>query len=98
MKTPTDWSKKKLDAKWLIDSGLLFEINRNVLHIVGVALTFDQDGNVVLKDMREQPEKAVYDKATYELGKDKLDNFREFSSKQMDKRRNKLGWAYQAAV
>lgn len=98
MKQKEDWSKKKLDAKYLADSGLLFEINRSVLHVVGVSLAFDQNGNVVLKDHRAEPEKAVLDPGVYQLGLDKLTSFlREYGDNQMERRQNKLGWAYQQA-
>ena len=37
----SEWQSRSLDARFLLDSGLLFEINRTVLHLFGIALTAD---------------------------------------------------------
>lgn len=95
-----NWQAAPLDIDFLLDSGLLFEINRTTLHILGIALTVKVDGEgkkrFELKDCRSEPERLVYDKGTQELGKEKLRSFMAaFGGKQLDRRRAKLGWAYQ---
>lgn len=98
MKNQIDWAKTKVDAFFLVKSGLLFEINRTVLNVVGLSLAFDTNGQTVLKDMRAEPEKAVFDRGIYEIALDKLNDFmKDFGGKMIDRRRAKLGWAYQPA-
>jgi hypothetical protein len=91
----TDWSARKLDPDYLADSGLLFALNRTVLHLIGVGLAVENN-QLVLKDYRAAPEKAVFDRNTLALAQQKLDNFmREFGDAQDDRRCEKLGWGCQ---
>lgn len=95
-----DWAKDEVDAKFLADSGLLFELNRTVLHLVGVALTvkLDAKGNHTLsfKDGRAAPHEVKFDAATIEMGRMKLEKFMaEFGHRQMDRRTAKMGSATQ---
>ena len=55
------------DARWFIESGLLCEVNRRILHPVGLALEVglpddDADGRVALAmwDYRDDPEGVAY--------------------------------------
>ena len=66
--------KIKDPAKFLADTGLLFEINRAVLHPFGVAMavTMQDDGayntSFELLDERADPEGCVFDAATFAEG------------------------------
>jgi hypothetical protein len=97
-----EWAARPADFKFLVNSGLLFEINRSILNPIGLALTLKKlpDGSLILsdqlKDCRSNPEQLVIDAATFENGKRKLADFlSEFGHAQMDKRRDKLGWGTQ---
>lgn len=97
-----DWKSRPLDASYLLDSGLLFEINRTTLHPLGLALTVSTDpqsgkSRLTFKDARTAPETLVFDKNAYEVGTLKLRQFMEkFGKAQMDVRRSRLGWGYQS--
>lgn len=61
----------------LIDTGLLFMINRDVLHQFGMSMcvTVDDDNNVTdigLVELANDPEGFVFDKDTFEEGSKKL--------------------------
>lgn len=89
-----EWEKRVIDANFLIDSGLVFEINRTILHLVGLALTVE-DNKLTLLDRRNTPE-YKFNKEVYTMGEEKLKRFMtEFGNKQMEKRRKKLGYGYQ---
>lgn len=97
-----DWLTATADFKFLLDSGLLFEINRQILNPFGLALVLKRlpDGKLVLadqlKDCREKPDDAFLDPAAFESGKSKLQDFlREFGWGQMEKRRDVLGYSTQ---
>ena len=98
----SNWSDRTADFQFLIDSGLLFEINRSILNPLGLALTLKKlpNGQVVLneqlKDSRGEPERLVMDAATFENGKRKLADFlAEFGFEQIERRRDKLGFGTQ---
>lgn len=97
----TNWAERSADFKFLADSGLLFEINRSILHLFGLALTLKQDENGVitlgeLKDCRSQPETLLFDQATYTIGNDKLKAFMmEFGNRQLERREAALGFGCQ---
>jgi hypothetical protein len=68
--------KENEAIKFLLDSGLLFEINRSVLHPLGLALAvrMDEDGNCEfdgLWDSREDPEGIIFDDEVLEEGTSK---------------------------
>jgi hypothetical protein len=97
------WVNRKADLQFLIDSGLLFAINHQVLHLVGLALTVSKDkaGNqaLVVKDARANPETLVFSKEVISSAYAKLQSFiLEFGGNQMDVRRNKLGWSLQPLI
>ena len=93
---PSPWATRPLDFAYLVDSGLLFEINRTVLHLVGVALTArrGEGGEVTLglKDCRAEPEKLAFDPATLAACRAKLRAFMDdFGGAQDARRVRKLG-------
>lgn len=73
---------KKASLRRLVDDGLLFEINRRVLHPVGLALSLEWDGDstegepdrvVLLRD--SDPDGIVFEAKTFDEG---LRKYREF--------------------
>lgn len=89
-----------IDCEFFLKSGLLFEINRQFLHPLGLAMTVhaDAQGNKTwgFKDCRHEPEKLLFDKATLEAGRKKLEQFlTESGFQHMERRRKKLGYAVQ---
>lgn len=91
-----DWSKAEIDCDFLVDSGLLFEMNRQMLHPVGIAAMVckapDGTKRLAFKDYRDAPESAVFDPGVLELGRRKFVRFmKSFGHRQMDRRSRKLG-------
>jgi hypothetical protein len=94
-------NKIKNIAEFLLDSGLLFEINRNVLHPFGLALEViidDEDkitfGNIW--DCRDDPEGLVYDDDAFVVGKNKFEKFmKEFGEARLSSRKRRLGFIVQ---
>jgi hypothetical protein len=93
------WLQRPANAQFLIDSGLLFEINRTILHLVGLALTVNKEGVISIKDSRSMPENLKLSKEVMVAAQKKWYEFtRNFAWKQMDRRANKLGWVVQPKV
>lgn len=95
-KAALDWASCPLDASYLVDSGLLFEINRLFLHPFGIGLTVKQNeqgkGVIGLKDSRPEPGDLVFGKEALEENRRKFVRFlRAYGSKQMSRRERKLG-------
>lgn len=61
-------------GQYLIDTGLLFQINRTCLHMFGLSLRIDKD-KIVLDDKRDRPELCVYPVKTIETARKKYDKF-----------------------
>lgn len=94
----SEWANRPVDIDFLIDSGLLFEINREVLHPLGVRMVVrvDAQGNKTwaFKDLRDTPEAQVFDKGTLELGRRKFVRFMHaYGSRQLKRRTKKIGQA-----
>jgi len=95
-----DWDGRPLDPQWLVDSGLLFELNRQMLNPVGVSLGVSrgEGGRLVLTliDNRPSPESAVYPAVALEAGRRKYVRFSDtYARKQMARRRRAMGQAVQ---
>lgn len=95
------WKDKKVDAAFLLESGLLFEINRSILHPIGISMYVMKDGEgrstFGFKDSRSNPAEALYSRDNFKKGHKKLRRFmRNFGHKQLDLRSKKLGWSFQA--
>jgi len=96
-----EWKDRKMDAAFILESGLLFEINRTILHPIGLSMVVKKDevGNSSfgLKDNRDTPEGCVYSKENFIKGHKKLRRFmRTFGHKQLELRSKKLGWSFQS--
>lgn len=90
------WLNKPLTPQFLIDSGLLYEINRTVLHLMGIRLAVNEKGEFSLVDDRESPTITFTDKVNESASK-KLNKFmKEFGLEQLNTRREKLGFGTQA--
>jgi hypothetical protein len=93
-----NWLEAKLTPDYLLESGLLFEVNRTYFHLFGLSLAI-QDGALVLLDSRREPEKLKFDRFTMARGQERLRTFlAKFGHAQMDRRRDKLGWSVQPSV
>lgn len=88
-------------AKFLVDTGLLFEINRAVLHPFGVAMavTLDDDGKYKesfgLLDARDDPEGWVFDDASFAECEAKYAAFGKAERDRIFRRLDSLGFIRQ---
>ena len=86
-------------AQFLLNSGLLFEMNKKILHPLGLAMAANNSGecfNFYLLDCREDPEGFLFDEPTFEYGKNKLDEYmRNHGSKSLQDREKELGFIEQ---
>lgn len=92
--------KPKADKnRLLIDSGLLFQANRMVFMPFGLSLcyeTVDGKTNLFVKDMRAEPEKAVFSKEVLASGSEKYERFTlDEGFALMRQRERKLGYTTQ---
>lgn len=93
----TGWAAREVDASYLVDSGLLFELNRHILHQFGIALGVRQgDGVSELFLLDEREEGIIFSPESFEDGKKKYARFMEaFGRSQLKKRLDELGWTFQ---
>jgi len=87
-------------AKFFLENGILFELNRTILHPYGLALEVKQDdeGNWVfggLWDYRDDPEGMLFAQELFEAGEDKWNKFQQEHKKNIDSRLSTLGWIKQ---
>jgi hypothetical protein len=67
--------------KYLVDNGLVFEINRRILHPLGMAMVVDVDRNnkrniaITAILSTEEQEGFLYDEEGYDVGKEKYQKF-----------------------
>lgn len=93
--------KIKDPGRFLLDKGLLFEINRKVLHPLGLAMEFDVDDNDKAKfsgiwDFMDDPEGIIYDDEVLEDGAEKYNKFmEEHGNERLKTRKEKLGYVIQ---
>lgn len=89
--------------KFLRETGLLFEINRQILHPYGIAMGVQSDttpeeetGSICLFDSRDDEEGFVYDPEVFLSGLVKTNNFlQEFGIDKLAERREVLGYTIQ---
>lgn len=87
-------------TKFLLDTGLLFEINRRVLHPLGLALEVSLDGDnatvSAVWDCRNDPEGVTYEEGTFKYGARKYATYMEHHGlKALQSRKEKLGYLEQ---
>jgi hypothetical protein len=102
MSLPTikDWDSRPVDVDFFIDSGLLFELNRQYLHPLGIALTVRvaPDGAKTwgFKDARKAPGELKFSREQLETGRRKFVRFlRGHGSKVMGRREQAIGQSVQ---
>jgi len=88
--------------KFLVDSGLIFEINRKVLHPLGMSMVVDVDRNnkrqiaITALWETEDHEGFVFDEETYNVGKEKYQKFlNKGGQERLDYRLAKYGFVEQ---
>jgi hypothetical protein len=90
-------------GKFLLDTGLLFEINRQILHPFGLALQVelkDDTGEITignkLWDYRDDHEGLLYDRVTFEQGLSKFESFMQSCGlDKLEEREKMLGYIVQ---
>ena len=88
---------KTVGMSFLVDSGLLFKINLETLHPLGMALQVDPDTNECeIWDYRDDPEGLLFDAEAYEHGQQKIDRFfGEFVQERLALREKTTGFIIQ---
>lgn len=93
--------KIKKAAEFLLENGLLFEINRKILHPLGLALEVDiNDAGKIdfgdVWDCREDSEGILFDPETFVEGSERYEKYlKEYGNECIDKRQNKIGFVTQ---
>jgi hypothetical protein len=89
-------------GKFLIDKGLVFEINRKVLHPLGLALVIDLDPQnkkrlIITGIMETQDQEGfLYDDETFTVGDKKYNQYlKEEGNDRLEFRKTKLGFIEQ---
>jgi hypothetical protein len=95
-----DWDSRPVDVDFFIDSGLLFELNRQFLHPLGIALAVraaaDGQKTWAFKDHRARPGELTFSKDQLENGRRKFVRFlRAAGGKVMARRDRALGSSVQ---
>jgi hypothetical protein len=94
----TDVTIKRISepARFLVNSGLLFEINRQVLHPLGLALEVveDEDSGIYsmggIWDYRDDPEGILFAPKTFKDGLKKLNAYMDSGGRDKIARRKEL--------
>jgi hypothetical protein len=89
-------------GKFLIDKGLVFEINRKVLHPLGLALIIDLDPQnkkrlIITGILETQDQEGfLYDDETFAVGDKKYNQYlKEEGNDRLEFRKNKLNFIEQ---
>jgi hypothetical protein len=95
-------SSQKSFQKFLVDNGLIFEINRKVLHPLGLAIVVDVDRSNKRKlaitglAETEDEEGFLYDEETFTIGSEKYHRFLDQGGQErLDARKAKYGFIEQ---
>ena len=95
-------SKIKSFPRFLVDNGLVFEINRKVLHPLGLAMIVDVDPKnrrqlaITALIETEDDEGFVYDEEAFAVGVDKYEKFlAKQGQERLDARKAKYGFIEQ---
>jgi hypothetical protein len=89
-------------TRYLLDNGLIFEINRKILHPLGMALVVEIDtGNkkkIVIKGLltTEDAEGFLFDEETFRYGVEKYEKFLDkIGQERLDRREKECGFLIQ---
>ena len=91
----------KKPAQFMLENGLLFEINRQILHPLGLALEIDvnDDGKIDFGDMwdcRDEVEGILFTPDSFITGQEKYAKYmEEHGSENINKRKEKVGFIIQ---
>jgi len=95
-------SRKTIDrpADFLLDNGVLFEINRQVLHPLGLQLDLDvtEDGDacrLVIEDNRDVPDPIYFSAEAFEAGRQKYERYLEEHGRRNLQKRRQIGMVIQ---
>jgi hypothetical protein len=94
-------NKIKNTPEFLLESGLLFEINRKILHPFGLALEVivDDENKIAfgsIWDARDDAEGIVFEKDSFDVGREKFEKFmNDFGDMRLKTRLNNLGYTIQ---
>lgn len=90
--------RKKIDqpGRFLEENGILFEINRQVLHPLGMELSFefDEEGDlcrIVLRDNRDSEGPIYFTPAEFLEGRDKYETYLEEHGRRNIQKRRRIG-------
>lgn len=90
-----------MDIKEFVERGFLFELNRAILHPMGLAMyvTDGVGGPMVfggIIDSMDDPDGFVYESKTFSEGKEKWDRFMKLEGgERLNERREQLGFVKQ---
>jgi hypothetical protein len=87
-------------VEFMLDNGILFEMNRQVLHPLGLELHFqlDEHGKVTgidLLDNREGPEPIAFNAEAYTEGREKYEEYLRQHGRRNIQKRRQLGMVIQ---
>lgn len=87
-------------VQFLIDNGILFEINRQVLHPLGLELHFhlNEEGRITgidLEDNRPSPEPIYFSPEAFEEGREKFQRYMAEAGRRNMQKRRQLGMVIQ---
>jgi hypothetical protein len=79
-------------SNFLLSSGLLFEINRQIMNPVGYNLKLQSDGKINIEENLDK----VFSETNYQAGRKKFEKWmNNIGLKRMNDRFNKLGFSVQ---
>ena len=83
-------------VQFLVDNGLLFEINRQVLHPLGLELRLrprqgDQPGSIEIVDNRDNPQPLVFTPEQYNKGRASYEAYLGAHGRKNIKKRRQMG-------
>lgn len=87
-------------VQFLMENGILFEMNRQVLHPLGlqIVIEVDDEGRVTtfdLLDNRESPEPIFFTSDEFEEGRGKYEQYMQDQGKRNIQKRRQLGMVIQ---
>lgn len=87
-------------ASFLVDNGILFEINRQVLHPLGLELDLEieEDGakaEIVLSDNRPSAEPIYFTTEEFEEGREKYQRYMQEHGRRNIQKRRQIGMVIQ---
>lgn len=87
-------------ASFLIDHGILFEVNRQVLHPLGLQLELavDEDGEhatIALLDNRDSEAPIYFGPEAWDLGRSKYEAYMEDAGRRNMQKRRRMGMVIQ---